>query len=319
MGNRMSALKRLLLFWQGLLAVGIILYYCLVALAAPLLAPQPSPDAPSDFRMVKVEQRSYPNPPAPDYPLGTFPTVGNSPTHVDVYYTLIWGARSAIIFGMVATLISATFGMLAGAISSFVGGTVAQAILRVTDAFLAFPIIAGVVLIGQMVFPVGLYNVPTPFQETLLRSGINSVVLGIIFFSWMPYTRIIYADMERIRHSEFIVAAQSIGARPARIIFRHLIPNSISNVIVLATRDVGGFVLLQATFSFLGVGGGSSWGELLAMGRTWILVQKGDPFYYWWVYLPVSLALVGFGFGWNLLGDFINDRLNPRLRDFIPD
>ncbi len=315
----MNALKRLLFYWQGLLAIGIILYYCLVALAAPLLAPQPSPNAPSDFRAVKIEQKNYPNPPAPDYPLGTFPSGGYIKTQVDVYYTLIWGARSAILFGLAATLITGTFGALVGAIASFVGGTVGQAILRIADAFLAFPIIAGIVLIGQTILPTGIFSIPTPFQATLLKLGIDNVMLAIIFFSWMPYTRIVYADMERIRHTEFIVAAQSIGARPGRIIFRHLIPNSLSNVIVLATRDVGGFVLLQATFSFLGVGGGSSWGEMLAMGRNWILGPKGDPFYYWWVFLPVSLALVGFGIGWSLLGDFINDRANPRLRDFVPD
>jgi len=317
----MKAFKRFLFYWQGLLAMGIILYYCMVALAAPLLAPQPSPDAPSDFRMVKTEEINYPNPPAPDYPLGTFPSGGVRQTHVDVYFTLIWGARSAILFGLAATLVTGTFGALVGAISSFVGGTVGQVILRIADAFLAFPIIAGVVLFGQTIFPVYLfnYNPPTLFQQVLLGLGVDNVMLAIICFSWMPYTRIVHADMERIRHAEFIVAAESIGAPPARIIFRHLIPNSLVNMIVLATRDVGGFVLLQATFSFLGLGGGSAWGELLAMGRNWIMGEKGNPFHYWWVFLPVSLALVGFGIGWSLLGDFINDRANPRLRDFVPD
>ena len=314
----MKTFKRFLFYWQGLLAVGIILYYCLIALAAPLLAPQPSPDAPSNFRTVKTEQINYPNPPGPDYPLGTFPTGGRQ-VHMDVYFTLIWGARSAILFGLAATLITGTFGALVGAISSFVGGTVGQAILRITDAFLAFPIIAGVVLISQTIFPVSQLTNPNPFQQFLLQSGVNNVMLAIICFSWMPYTRIIHADIERIRHAEFVVAAESIGAPPARIIFRHLIPNSLINVLVLATRDVGGFVLLQATFSFLGVGGGSAWGELLAMGRNWIMGEKGNPFHYWWVFLPVSLALVGFGVGWSLLGDFINDRANPRLRDFVAD
>ena len=314
----MKTFKRLQFYWQGLLAVGIILYYCLVALAAPLLAPQPADEQPN-FRMVKAEQWQFPNPPGPDYPLGTFPSGRSNHAHVDIYFTLIWGTRSAILFGLAATLIAGTFGALVGAISSFVGGTVGQAILRITDAFLAFPIIAGIVLFGQTVFTVNQMYDPPPFQQLLVQLGVNNVMLAIICFSWMPYTRIIHADMERIRHAEFIVAAESIGARPIRIIFRHLIPNSFANVIVLAARDVGGFVLLQATFSFLGLGGGSPWGQLLAMGRNWIMGEKGNPFHYWWVFLPVSLALVGFGIGWSLLGDFINDRANPRLRDFVSD
>lgn len=141
-------------------------------------------------------------------------------------------------------------------------------------------------------------------------------MLALVCFSWMPYARLIHADMERVRRADFIVAAQAIGIPPARIILRHLIPNAISNIFILAMRDVGGFVLLQATFSFLGVGGGSAWGQILAMGRNWILGRFGNPFEYWWVFLPVTCALVAFGIGWSLLGDYLNEWFNPRLRDF---
>ena len=300
------------------LSLLIILVFILMALAAPLLAPADSPTGSASFRLVDTSGSRLPNPPSAEFRLGTIPT-NRANKQVDVYFTLIWGARSALIFGLSATLIISIFGSLVGALSSYLGGLAGQAILRITDAFLAFPVIAGVVLFGQLLFPQTLGVQPGFVRTSLLQLGVDNVMLALICFGWMPYTRLIYTDMERIRRSDFIIAAQSSGAKSGRIIFRHLIPNAIGNVIVLATRDVGGLVLLQATFTFIGVGGKSDWGELLALGRNWILGLGGNPLIHWWVFLPITGALVGFGIGWNLLGDYLNELLNPKLRYSPPD
>lgn len=136
-------------------------------------------------------------------------------------------------------------------------------------------------------------------------------MIAFILFTWMPYARITNAVVKTIKQTEFVEAARTSGAKHARIIFRHLIPNSISPAIVLAARDVGSTVLLQTTFTFIGMGGSSPWGTLLVKGRDWIL-NPGGIFTYWWAFLPATLALVLFGIGWNLLGDGLNDALNPR-------
>jgi peptide/nickel transport system permease protein len=108
-----------------------------------------------------------------------------------------------------------------------------------------------------------------------------------------------------------MLAARSLGAGHLRLIFRHLIPNSISPAIVLAARDVGYLVLLQAGFTFIGLSHGSEWGVLLSLGRCHVIGPGGNPFTWWWIYFPPTLAMVLFGVGWNLLGDGLNDWVNP--------
>ena len=137
-------------------------------------------------------------------------------------------------------------------------------------------------------------------------------MLVLILFSWMPYARMTNAIVISLKQVEFVQAARAIGTRPARIILRHLIPNSVSPSVVLAARDVGSMVLIQAAFTFIGLDGSSTWGNILAMGRDWILGPGGGIFSYWWVYIPATLALVLFGIGWNLLGDGLSELLDPR-------
>ena len=115
-----------------------------------------------------------------------------------------------------------------------------------------------------------------------------------------------------LKQVEFVQAAHAIGTKPFRIILRHLIPNSVAPSIVLAARDIGSLVLLQAAFTFIGLDGSSTWGNIIAMGRDWILGPGGGVLTYWWVYVPATLALVLFGIGWNLLGDGLSELLDPR-------
>jgi len=103
-----------------------------------------------------------------------------------------------------------------------------------------------------------------------------------------------------------------MGAKSSRIILRHLIPNSVAPSIVLAARDVGGMVVIQAAFTFIGLDGSSTWGNILTIGRDWILGPGGGIITYWWVYVPATLALIMFGIGWNLLGDGLSELLDPR-------
>jgi peptide/nickel transport system permease protein len=117
----------------------------------------------------------------------------------------------------------------------------------------------------------------------------------------------------RLKNMEYIEAARVSGSRRSKIIFRHILPNAISPAIILAARDIGGMVILQTTFTFIGLGGNSPWANVLANGRDWI-INQGFTFTYWWVFLPVTLALILFSIGWNFLGDGLNDVMNPHSR-----
>jgi peptide/nickel transport system permease protein len=216
---------------------------------------------------------------------------------------------------LTTALLTALVGVLVGAVSAHVGGWFNNSIMRLTDAFLAFPLIAGVVIFQQLISmttPTAENPTGEPNVFTLLFEELDPLVLALILFSWMPHARITNSLVMRLKQADFILASRSLGAGHFRVVFHHLIPNTVSSAVVLAARDIGGMVVLQATLTFIGVVDGSEWGALLAVGRRWIIGAGGNPLQYWWVFIPATLALVLFGVGWNLLGDGLNDWLNPR-------
>lgn len=311
LAQSMRGLRRFFFNWQNLLALAIVALYVFVALAAPRLAPPDDPDNPAPFKIAETagrtpSSRRVPVPPNRDLPLGTAP--GGS----DVFYSMIWGARPALRFGLIVALTTACLGTLIGAISGYAEGLLNRLVMRITDAFLAFPAIAGVFLFEQMLTPVSSEAPPVMLERVLSALNLDPLMLALILFSWMPYARIINANVARLKQTEYALAARTIGAPHLRIILRHLLPNSIAPAIVMAARDVGGMVVLEAAFTFIGVGGGSPWGMLLVSGRSWIIGPSGNPLAYWWVFLPATLALILFGIGWNLLGDGLNNALDPR-------
>jgi peptide/nickel transport system permease protein len=302
----MRGLRRFFSRRQNLLALAVVGCYVLVAAAAPLLALPDDPDDPSPFRVVGRASDHIPHPPSREALLGTLPG------QLDIFYTLVWGTRSALRFGLIVALTTACFGVLIGATSGYFGGPINGLVMRITDAFLTFPTVAGVWLFRQLIFPTSPDIPPTSLQRTLLNLKVDPVMLTLILFSWMPYARLINANMAQLKQADYVLAAKSLGARNVRIILRHLLPNAIAPAIVLAGRDVGGMVILQSAFIFIGLGESTGWGTLLVSGRDWIIGMGGNPLTHWWVYLPATLALILFGTGWNLLGDGLNTLLNPR-------
>jgi peptide/nickel transport system permease protein len=301
-----KTLRRFLSRWQNLLALTIIGCYVFAAVAAPLLAPPDDPEQPSAFKYAGRRTDRIPHPPSREALLGTLPG------QWDIFYTLVWGTRSALRFGLTVALVTACLGVLVGAVSGYLGGRASDLSMRVTDAFLTFPPIAGVVFFSQILFPTNPEIPPTWLQKILLDLKLSPLMLTLILFSWMPYARIINAIMVRLKQTDYVMAARSLGASHARIILRHMLPNALAPAIVLVARDVGAMVILEAAFIFIGVGGSTEWGLLLVTGRGWIIGIGGNPLTHWWVFLPASLTLVFFGLGWNLLGDGLNAMLDPR-------
>lgn len=302
----MRRVRHLLTHPQIALACGIIGLYVLAAILAPVLAPQQDPENPSAFRVVGKYYNPIPRPPSESALLGT------TPGQNDVYHTLVWGTRSALRFGLIVALSAAAIGTLVGAISGFSGGLVSGLILRIADAFLAFPPIAGVWLLMQVMNP-SAFDGPTPIQQAFIDLKLQPVMLTLILFSWMPYARLIQAGIVQLRRTEYVEAARALGMRNSRIIRKHLLPNVIPAAIVLAARDVGAMVILESAFTYVGLGGSTEWGIMLVQSRDYVIGSGGNPFAYWWVFVPVTLALILFGIGWNLLGDGLNAALNPRI------
>jgi peptide/nickel transport system permease protein len=291
-------------FVLGCLIVGA---FVALAVLAPLLAPPDDGEDPSSMRVVGKSHDYIPHPPTEEAILGTLPG------QFDVYYTLVWGTRSALRFGLLVSLITAAIGTLLGAIGGFFGGLVQGLILRVTDAFLAFPVIAGVWLLKQVMAPASIYVPPTPIQQAFLDLHLEPVFLTLILLSWMPYARLTSANIVQQRQAEYVQAAVSLGLRNGRIIRRHLLPNALPPVLVLLARDVGAMVIVATAFTYIGLGSSTEWGISLVAGRDYVIGAPGNPLAFWWVWLPVTLALVLFGIGWNLIGDGLNTVLDPRI------
>ncbi len=323
----MRAPRRFLSHWQNWLGLLLVTMFVFVAIAAPVLSPE-DPKNPGPIKIIGRNIDKQPHPPSQEAPLGTIPG------QASVYHSLVWGTRSVLVFGLVTAMLTAIIGVLIGASSAYFGGFFNNLMMRITDAFLAFPLIAGVILFQQVILisltnagafistgglgalsfssPGRLYLPEELPQWLMLLYQIDPVMIAFILFSWMPYARIMNATVTSLKETDYIQATRALGASHSTIIFRHLIPNAIAPMIILAARDVGGVVLLQATFTFIGLGGNSLWGMLLVMGRNWIIGPGGSILNYWWLFLPATLALTLFGVGWNLAGDLINEARDLR-------
>lgn len=296
---------------QNVLALVIIGCFVLVALFAPYLAPPENPDHPGYYKLVGDPRKVVlPQPPSEGLPLGT------TSRQQDVFYTLVWGTRATLRFGLIVALTTAILGTSVGIISGYIGGGINFAVLRITDAFLAFPLLAGVLLLFYVLLSSNP-EAPLPlWRSTMLRFELTPVMLAFILFSWMPYTRLINATVVRQKASEYVVAAEAMGATNTRIILRHLLPNVMTPAIILVARDIGNLIILEAAVAFVGLGG-LPWSNMLVSNRDFVIGVSGNPLTYWWTFLPVTLALILFGIGWNLLGDGLNDFLNPRTTHWL--
>ncbi len=316
----MRRIRRFFSHWQNWFALLVILGFVFVAVAAPMISPE-DPKTPGPFKRVGRVTETNPMPPDEKAVLGMLPR------GQDVFHPLVWGARGALQFGLLVTSLTALFGILYGALAGLLGGRLGGLMMSVSDSFLAIPVIAGVVFLQQLWATTitamgGMYytNQFGPVIEIVgpmtpiiwLFERVNPLMLSLIVLSWMPYARMVHSTVILLARTEFIQAARALGGSPWWVIRKHLIPNSLAPAMVLAARDVGGVVLLQATFTFIGIGGDSIWGAMLAQGRGWVIGPGGSLLTYWWVFLPPTIAVMLFGVVWNMLGDGLSDAVDPQ-------
>jgi peptide/nickel transport system permease protein len=262
----------------SIVAYAVVFGWVIVALVAPAAAPY-------DPRAQSIAERLT----APDllHPLGT-DYLGR-----DVLSLVMYGARLSIPVGLAAVLLAVFVGTLAGSIAGLGSGAVDELVMRTSDLVLAFP-------------PLMLALVIT----ASLGAGVVNAIVAIMIAWWPKYARLLRALILSIREREYVVAARSLGARLPHLLVRHILPNAISPLIVLASLDVGNAILTFASLSFLGLGPPPDmpeWGAAIAAARDYFDVQ-------WWIGVFPGLALLSLTLGFNIIGDDLRDRLDPTRR-----
>jgi peptide/nickel transport system permease protein len=271
----------------------LIVIFVAVAVLAPVLAPPP----PTSRNAYLIPQEGFASDPQPPRPRHVF---GTTEGQYDIYYGIVWGARTAFRVSIVVIFIAVVIGLIFGGLSGYYGGVLDEAMMRITDIFLAFP---GLVLAVTVV--------------AVLGRSLDNVMIAIAVVHWPIYARLLRGDILTVRGRDFVEAARACGAGDLRIILRHVIPNAIYPFMVLSSLDMGLIVITAAALSFLGLGaevGYADWGMLINLSRNWILGAPGRPFAYWYVLAFPGAAIFLFVLGWNLLGDAFRDILDPRLR-----
>ena len=268
------------------------------ALAAPWLSPQ------DPFNMAALNLNDAFKPPAWDesgvgrYPLGT-DNQGR-----DILSTIMHGARISLGVGLAAVLFSLVLGVSLGLIAGYVGGRFDALIMRIADVQLSFPAI----LIALLIDGVARVALPGDQHDQL---AIPVLVLSIGFAGWVQYARTVRGSTMVEREKEYVQAARVIGRRPLAILLAHVLPNVMGPVLVIGTIHIATAIITEATLSFLGVGVPAtrpSLGTLIRIGNEFL--YSGE----WWITVFPGLALVVLVLSVNLLGDWLRDALNPKLR-----
>ncbi|MCZ0940913.1 MAG: ABC transporter permease [Caldilineaceae bacterium] len=270
-------------FCANRIALGGLVVIILLALMA-IFAPFISPYDPIDeiFRGMRGGS------PTPAHPFG-YDHLGR-----DLLSRVIFGTRVALLVGLLATGIAVTLGVVIGAVAGYLGSWEDTLISRVIDTLMAFPIIALLVVLAAVLGPSLVTTV---------------VVIGVT--GWARFARVVRADIMSLKATDFVTAARAVGVRDWRIIWRHLLPNVMGPIIVLATLGIGGIIILESALSFLGLGirpPNPSWGGTLADGRAFILRFPHIAFF---PGLMIVITVLAF----NFLGDGLRDALDPRERD----
>ncbi len=298
----------------SLIGLFITLIYILVALLAPVLAP-PVSEVHDPYLIPRDGYSQEPKAPGtiwnrepPPVP-GWYEAItgkdywvhlmGTTSGQFDIFYGIVWGTRIALLVGIVITSMTVVIGLIVGAISAYYTGWLDDVLMRITEIFMAFPFLLAALTLSAILVP-------------LFGRGIWPAVIALVTFGWMTFARLIRGEILSAKERDYVLSARVVGARDFRIIMRHIMPNAIYPILIMASMRVGDYVLSFATLSFLGVGteiGYADWGQIVSFSRDWILSLD----VYWFIIVYPGIALLLFGLGWNLIGDALRDILDPRL------
>ena len=265
-------------------SIGIIVGFVLVALLAPLLSPADPYEQALRLRFrppVWQERGSW------AHPLGT-DRLGR-----DMLSRIVWGSRVSLAAGVITVLVASAFGAAVGLVAGYYGGRVDAALMRGTDATMSFPVILLALILAVTVGP-----------------SFTNVVVAIAVILWARFARVIRGQVLTLMQLDFIAQSRIAGAGAWRIITRHLFPNTLNTLVVLVTLQIGYVIIVEASLSFLGAGippPTPAWGSMISEGREFVTSA-------WWVSMFPGLAIMLVVLAFNLLGDWLRDTLDPKLR-----
>ncbi|MBF9046916.1 ABC transporter permease subunit [Rhodobacterales bacterium LSUCC0031] len=280
---------------SGLVALVIVL----AAVFAPWIAPT-NPYDPSSLNLMD----GFTPPMQPNAFTGNSYLMGTDNQGRDVFSTILYGARISLFVGVSAVLLAMVLGISAGLVAGYRGGWVDAVLMRVADVQLSFPSI----LIALLIFGVARGIIP-PTQREAMAIWVLIVAIGLS--DWVQFARVVRGATMVEKGKEYVQAARVIGVTPLRILIRHILPNVMGPVLVIATISVALAIIAEATLSFLGVGvppTQPSLGTLIRIGQQFLF--SGE----WWILLFPAVTLLALALSVNLLGDWLRDALNPRLR-----
>jgi peptide/nickel transport system permease protein len=269
-----------------ILALLILLVVLVVAIFGPAIAPM---DPNRQNIMLRLAA------PMADGPNDQIFLMGSDALGRDAFSRLLYGARVSLLVGVAAILVGGTLGVSAGLVSGYFGGWIDDVLMRLGDIQLAFPFILLAIMFLVVLGP-GLFNL--------------ILVLGI--GQWVTYARIVRAQTLSLREKEFVEAARAMGDSTASIIFRTILPNIVAPLTVIASFNVASVILAEAALSFLGLGVPAevpTWGSMLAQSRDQLIANK------WWLAIFPGLAIVFTVLSFNIMGDWLRDFLDPRLKE----
>jgi peptide/nickel transport system permease protein len=267
-----------------LFSLTIIAVFVLVAVFASVLSP-------ADPAEQSLGQRF--TPPVWDQKGTWAHALGTDRLGRDMLSRIIWGARVSLTAGVLTVLLASAFGAAVGLVAGYYGGRVDAILMRATDATMSFPVILLALILAVTAGP----------------SFVN-VVIAIAVILWARYARVIRGQVLTLMELDFITQARIAGASAGRIIVRHLLPNTLNTLVVLITLQIGYVIIVEASLSFLGAGippPTPAWGSMIAEGRDFITRA-------WWVSFLPGLAILLVVLAFNLLGDWLRDTLDPKLR-----
>ena len=283
----------------AVVAAVVALTIILAAVFAPLIAPY-DPFDPASLNLMD----GFTPPMEPNAFTGNTYWLGTDNQGRDIFSTILYGARISLFVGFSAVLFAMILGISVGLLAAWRGGWVDSLLMRIADVQLSFPSI----LIALLIFGVARGVIPPAYREEV---AIWVLIVAIGLSDWVQFARVVRGAAMVEKSREYVQAARVIGVHPVRIVLTHILPNVMGPVLVIATIGLALAIIAEATLSFLGVGvppTQPSLGTLIRIGQGFLF--SGE----WWIILFPSITLLALALSVNLLGDWLRDALNPRLK-----